>query len=290
MRFQDKVAIVTGGNSGMGKEVARRFVTEGGRVVVNGRNAAKTEAAVKEIDPSGKRAIAHVGDIALPATGDAVVKVALDRFGRLDMLFNNAGIFAPKPFLEVDETEYDRFVDNILKGSFFAAQAAAKAMKAAGRGGAIVQTGSMWALQAIGATPSAAYSAAESRHRAGARQHSRECDRTRRDRDAGVQHLPHGRAGRPGAPDLQHDASPGTQRSTRGCRRGPAVSRLRSGEVDHRGHPLCRRRRYGWPAVAVSVRGVARKGSRGHLPLSAARFSTCVCPGELRLSTIDEEH
>jgi NAD(P)-dependent dehydrogenase (short-subunit alcohol dehydrogenase family) len=52
MRFQDQVAIVTGGNSGIGKEVARSFVAEGGRAVVNGRNAAKTEAAVKEIDPS----------------------------------------------------------------------------------------------------------------------------------------------------------------------------------------------------------------------------------------------
>jgi len=94
------------------------------------------------------------------ATGEAVVKTAIDRFGRLDALFNNAGIFAPKPFLELDETEYNRFVGVILKGKFFAAQAAAKAMKASGRGGVIVQTGSMWALQAIGATPSAAYSAA----------------------------------------------------------------------------------------------------------------------------------
>jgi NAD(P)-dependent dehydrogenase (short-subunit alcohol dehydrogenase family) len=89
------------------------------------------------------------------------VKTAIDRFGRLDVLFNNAGVFAPKPFLEVTEAEYDRFLDNILKGTFFTAQAAAKAMKAAGRGGAIVQTGSMWALQAIGATPSSAYSAAK---------------------------------------------------------------------------------------------------------------------------------
>ncbi len=64
------------------------------------------------------------------------------------------------PFLELDEAEYDRFLDVILKGKFFAAQAAAKAMKASGRGGVIVQTGSMWALQAIGVTPSAAYSAA----------------------------------------------------------------------------------------------------------------------------------
>ena len=161
MRFQDKIAIVTGGSSGMGKEVATRFVAEGGSVVVNGRDAAKTGAAARQIDPSGKRAAAHVGDVALPATGEALVKTAVDRFGRLDVLFNNAGIFAPKPFLEVTEAEYDRFIDNILKGSFFTAQAAAKAMKAAGRGGAIVQTGSMWALQAIGATPSSAYSAAK---------------------------------------------------------------------------------------------------------------------------------
>src|ERR1700733_10048503 len=161
MRFQNKVAIVTGGASGIGKEVATRFVAEGGSVVINGRNAKKTEAAAHEIDPLGKRVAVHVGDVALPATGDALVKTAIDRFARLDVLFNNAGIFAPKPFVEVTEEEYDSFLNAILKGSFFTAQAAAKAMKATGKGGAIIQTGSMWALQAIGATPSAAYSAAK---------------------------------------------------------------------------------------------------------------------------------
>lgn len=160
MRFQDKVAIVTGGASGIGKEAATRFVAEGGSVVISGRDAAKAAAAAKEIDPTGTRAVASVGDIALPATSESLVQAALERFGRLDVLFNNAGIFAPKTFLDVTEAEYDRFVDVILKGKFFAAQAAAKAMKATGRGGAIVQTGSMWALQAIGATPSSAYSAA----------------------------------------------------------------------------------------------------------------------------------
>src|SRR3984893_6176830 len=159
MRFKDKIAIVTGGASGIGKEVATRFVAEGGSVVINGRNVAKAEAAAREIDPAGKRVVVHAGDIALAATSDAVVKTAIGRFGRVDVLFNNAGIFAPKPFLEINEVEYDRFLDIILKGKFFA-QAAAKAMKESGRGGAIVQTGSMWALQAIGATPSAAYSAA----------------------------------------------------------------------------------------------------------------------------------
>jgi NAD(P)-dependent dehydrogenase (short-subunit alcohol dehydrogenase family) len=161
MRFRDKIAIATGGGSGMGKEVATRFVAEGGSVVINGRNGLKAEAAARDIDPTGTSAVVYAGDISLPATGEALVKTALDRFGRLDVLFNNAGIFAPKPFLEVTEAEYDRFLDNILKGTFFTAQAAAKAMKVAGRGGAIVQTGSMWALQAIGATPSSAYSAAK---------------------------------------------------------------------------------------------------------------------------------
>src|SRR3981189_2131835 len=161
MRFKDKVAIVTGGSSGIGKEVATRFVAEGGSVVIIGRDAAKAEAAAKQIDATGKRAIAHGGDLSLPATGKAAGKVALDRFGRLDVLFNNAGIFGPKPFLDVTEEEYDRVLNIILKGKFLIAQAAAKAMKAGGRGGAIVQTGSMWALQAIGATPSAALPAAK---------------------------------------------------------------------------------------------------------------------------------
>ena len=161
MRFQDKVAIVTGGNSGIGKEVAARFVAEGGSVVINGRDAAKTEAAARDIDSTGKRVAVYAGDIALPTTSQALTATALARFSRLDVLFNNAGIFAPKPFLEIDEVDYDRFLDVILKGSFFAAQAAAKAIKASGRGGAIIQTGSLWALQAIGATPSSAYSAAK---------------------------------------------------------------------------------------------------------------------------------
>jgi NAD(P)-dependent dehydrogenase (short-subunit alcohol dehydrogenase family) len=135
MRFQDKIAIVTGGGSGMGEEVATRFVAEGGSVVINGRNGPKAEAAAHEIDPTRTRVTVYVGDISVPATGEALVNTALDRFGRLDVLFNNAGIFAPKPFLEVTEVEFDRFLDNILKSAFFTAQATAKAMKAAGRGG-----------------------------------------------------------------------------------------------------------------------------------------------------------
>jgi len=159
MRFDGKVAIVTGGNSGIGKEVAIRFVREGGSVLINGRNSAKLDGAAWEIDPSGKRVETSAGDVANLATVEALVKTAIARFGRLDALFNNAGIFKPTPFLDVDEAELDRMLGSILKGTFFTAQAAARAMK--GRGGAILQTGSMWALQAIGATPSSAYSVAK---------------------------------------------------------------------------------------------------------------------------------
>src|SRR5476651_2629639 len=157
--FSLKVAIVTGGGSGIGKEVARQLVAAGASVVIGGRDTSKLEQAAAEIDPSGNQVRCHAGDIAQPATAAALVTLATQAFGGVDILINNAGVFRPKAFLEVDEEEYDWFIDTILKGKFFMAQAAARVMKLRG-GGAIVQTGSLWALQAIGATPSAAYSAA----------------------------------------------------------------------------------------------------------------------------------
>ena len=159
MHFNGKVAIVTGGSSGIGKETARRLVAHGASVVLSGRDEAKLTTAAKEVsgDPAKVRILA--GDISKPATSLALVALAEKEFGGLDVLVSNAGVFKPKPFLELTEEEYDWFLDIILKGKFFLAQAAAKAMKKRG-GGSIVHTGSLWALQAIGATPSAAYSAA----------------------------------------------------------------------------------------------------------------------------------
>jgi NAD(P)-dependent dehydrogenase (short-subunit alcohol dehydrogenase family) len=158
MRFEGKVVAVTGGGSGIGKEAAARFVAEGAKVAINGRDRAKLEAAAREIDPGGRSVVVSAGDIASPQTGAALIEAAVKHFGGLDILVNNAGVFNPKPFIELTEADYDWYLDTILKGKFFTAQAAAKAMK--DKGGAIVQTGSMWAIQAIGATPSAAYSAA----------------------------------------------------------------------------------------------------------------------------------
>ena len=159
MTFENKTVIISGGGSGIGLQVAKQFFAKGANVVINGRNSDKLSEAARSIDASETRVIAHAGDISSPATAKALVAKATQFFGGVDILINNAGIFAPKPFLEQTEEEYDQFVDIILKGKFFLAQEAAKAMQARG-GGAIVQTGSLWALQAIGATPSAAYSAA----------------------------------------------------------------------------------------------------------------------------------
>ncbi|BEU26374.1 SDR family NAD(P)-dependent oxidoreductase [Paraburkholderia sp. 22B1P] len=157
--FSSKVAIVTGGGSGIGKEVAGRLVEAGASVVIGGRDEAKLKQAALDIDPTETRIRIGAGDIASPATATALVDIATQAFGGVDILVNNAGVFRPKAFLDLTEAEYDWFLDTILKGKFFMAQAAARAMKQRG-GGAIVQTGSLWALQAIGATPSSAYSAA----------------------------------------------------------------------------------------------------------------------------------
>ncbi|KNY33502.1 MULTISPECIES: SDR family NAD(P)-dependent oxidoreductase [unclassified Agrobacterium] len=158
MRFEGKVVAITGGGSGIGKEAAARFIAEGAKVAINGRDLAKLEAAAKDIDPGGKNVVVVAGDIARSETGATLVDAAVKHFGGLDILVNNAGVFNPKPFIELTEADYDWYLDTILKGKFFTAQAAAKMMKE--KGGVIVQTGSMWAIQAIGATPSAAYSAA----------------------------------------------------------------------------------------------------------------------------------
>ena len=161
MRFQDKVAIVTGGSSGIGKEVATRFVAEGGSVVIIGRDAAKAEAAAKQIDATGKRAIAHVGDISLPATGKAAVKTALDRFGRLDVLFNNAGIFpdADGSVVDTDEAVFDRVIAVNLKGVFLGCKYGVPALLRAG-GGAIINTASFVAVMGS-ATSQSAYTASK---------------------------------------------------------------------------------------------------------------------------------
>lgn len=160
MSFQNKVALITGGGTGIGREVAQNLLNQGARVVINGRRAEVLNAAAQQLDPTGEHIATVAGSIADAATAREMVKTAVERFGGVDLLVNNAGIFKPTPFLDHTEDDLDRYLDIILKGTFHASQAAVPEIKKRG-GGAIVNVGSMWADHAVGATPSSAYSAAK---------------------------------------------------------------------------------------------------------------------------------
>lgn len=160
MEFENKVVLITGGGTGIGKKAAQLFLEQGAYLIINGRRQEILENTGRELDPSGDRLACVVGDIGLKETAVRLVQSAVQRFGGVDILVNNAGIFKPTPFLEYTETTLDANLSAILKGTFFASQAAIPAMQKRG-GGAIVNVGSMWAMQAVGATPSSAYSAAK---------------------------------------------------------------------------------------------------------------------------------
>ena len=113
MLFENKTAIITGAGSGIGLEVAKRMHQAGANIVMNGRNAVKLEDAADSISQDRSRIHLIAADIALPATAEALAESAETAFGGLDILINNAGIFEPKPFLELSEAEYDRFLDII---------------------------------------------------------------------------------------------------------------------------------------------------------------------------------
>lgn len=160
MDFQNKIALITGGGTGIGKEAARQFLAQGANVVLNGRREKVLVDTAAELDSTGDRVGIVAGDIGAGETSQRLVKTAVQRFGGVDILVNNAGIFKPTPFLDHTEEDFNTYVNIILAGTFYTSQAAIPEMQKRG-GGAIVNVGSMWATQAIGATPSSAYSAAK---------------------------------------------------------------------------------------------------------------------------------
>ncbi len=146
-KFHSKTALIVGGTSGMGKATVEALLSEGAIVHVVGRSAAKMADALNLVK--------HVVDI----TDRTAVKELMDTINsipNLDYLVNASGIFGPKPFLEHTVNDYDSYLD-LNRGFFFITQAAAKKMADSG-GGSIVNIGSMWAKQAVKATPSTAYS------------------------------------------------------------------------------------------------------------------------------------
>jgi NAD(P)-dependent dehydrogenase (short-subunit alcohol dehydrogenase family) len=133
--LQSKVAIVTGAGAGIGRAHALLFAKEGARVVVNdlggprdgsGADATAADAVVAEIRAAGGEAVASAANVATPEGASAIVKAALDAWGRVDVLVNNAGILRDKSFLKMDEPMWDAVVDVHVKGTFLVSQAFAK--------------------------------------------------------------------------------------------------------------------------------------------------------------------
>jgi NAD(P)-dependent dehydrogenase (short-subunit alcohol dehydrogenase family) len=160
-QFENKVAVITGGGGGIGKAAAARFLQEGASVVLSGRRQEVLDAAQQQLDPSGERVALVPADVSSPAAAARVVEEALARFGGVDVLVNSTGVFRVVPFLEQTEEQVEEALDSTLRPTFYTSQAAARAMVDRGRGGAIVNVGSMWAIDAIAATPTSAYSAAQ---------------------------------------------------------------------------------------------------------------------------------
>jgi len=157
--FTGQKLTVIGGTSGIGKAIARLILERGGAAVLVGKRADKLDAAVRELSALGPVAGERANIVDPSERADLIRRLERDH-SDATLLVNSAGIFLPKPFLEHEEADYDLYLD-LNKATFFLTQAIARAMVARGNGGAIVNVGSMWAKQAVQATPSSAYSMAK---------------------------------------------------------------------------------------------------------------------------------
>ena len=118
MMLKDRIAIVTGGGSGIGRAIALRFAQEGASVVVAGRTLEKVEKTAREVEKIGTGSLALRADVSISSDVAQMVKATVDRFGRIDILVNNAGTIVRKNFFEYTEEDWDRVMDVNLKSVF----------------------------------------------------------------------------------------------------------------------------------------------------------------------------
>ena len=159
LEFRGKKLIVIGGTSGIGEAVAKIVLQNGGTAVLIGRREDKTKKAIAELNLYGP-VFGETADVTNSSERAGLLDRLDSEHGDATLLLNAAGVFLPKPFLEHTEADYDRYLD-INRAIFFITQCVAKNMVAGKKGGAIVNIGSMWARQAVQATPSSAYSMAK---------------------------------------------------------------------------------------------------------------------------------
>jgi NAD(P)-dependent dehydrogenase (short-subunit alcohol dehydrogenase family) len=138
VRFDGRVAVITGAGGGLGKTYALMLGSRGASVVVNdlgggrdgtGSGSSMADATVKEINESGGKAVANYDSVATPQGGEAIIQSALDNFGKVDIVINNAGILRDKTFAKLEPADLEAVVDVHLKGAFFVTQPAFRSMK-----------------------------------------------------------------------------------------------------------------------------------------------------------------
>ncbi len=139
-RFAGKVAFVTGAGSGIGAEISRQLVGEGATVIAGDIAAESLAAMVAEI---GESYVPAVVNVTIESEVEAAVALAVDRFGRLDVAVNNAGVSRGAPIVDLEEAMWDITVDTILKGAFLCTKHEARAMRENPEGGVIVNIASL---------------------------------------------------------------------------------------------------------------------------------------------------
>ena len=158
MRLHNKTALITGGNSGIGLATARVFVSEGAEVVITGRNQETLDAATRELGPKALGLVADVTDV---QSIERAVAATIDRFGKLDVVFANAGIGGVTPLGQTTLESFNRILQTNLTGVFFTVQSAAAHLKA---GASVILNGSVHAT--LGAPAYSAYAATKAGVRA----------------------------------------------------------------------------------------------------------------------------
>ena len=150
-RLQDKVAIVTGGNSGVGAATALLFAREGAKVVISARRKPQLEEVAEKIREAGGEVLPVVTDISKPEDADNLISKTIEAYGKVDILINSAGVLEEglKPIDRVEDADMDRIIDINTKGTMYCMRAASNQMAAAG-GGSIVNVASVAGVMGCG--------------------------------------------------------------------------------------------------------------------------------------------
>ena len=148
MNMQDKVAVVTGAASGIGREIAKTYFDHGAKVAIADLNLEAAQAVAREFDPTGERALAVAMDVTNEEQVDAGIAQVADRFGGIDVLVSNAGIQIVAPVDEFKFSDWKKMLAIHLDGAFLTTRACLKRMYAQGRGGSVIYMGSVHSKEA----------------------------------------------------------------------------------------------------------------------------------------------